>query len=74
MAVQELAVTFPSDLAARVLCEAQQSGESVCLWLAEAAADRLRQMAGEAAINDYEAEFGEITAGELARVREIWPA
>lgn len=74
MPVEKFAVSFDPRLAAEVRAHAEAEGESLSGWLADAAARKLRRVAARAVLADYEAEHGEITEEELAKVRSQWPA
>jgi hypothetical protein len=64
-----------------VCAEAARNGETVSEWLASAAARALpeplatewRHAGLKALVEDFEAEFGEITEAERADVRAAWP-
>lgn len=63
--VDRLSVTMRSELGAAVRRAAAQHGVSVSAWLADAAADRLRNELLGAALDVWEAEDGQFTKGEL---------
>lgn len=74
MPVRKLAVSLEDQLADDVQRAAEsQTDGNVSAWLAEAARQRLRQMALAEAVSAYEAEHGVITVEELAEVRRQWP-
>jgi hypothetical protein len=64
-----------------VRMEAERSGQTVAEWLADTAGRALpeplaaewRHEAMKAAVEEFEAEFGEITDAERAAVRAVWP-
>jgi hypothetical protein len=70
----KLAVSFEAPLADQIQRAAtQETGGNVSAWLADAAREKIRQRALAEAVAAYEAEHGEITDDELARVRRAWP-
>lgn len=56
---------MPPDVGASVRQAAAREGTSVSTWLAEAAADRLRNELLGAALDQWEAEDGAFTQAEL---------
>jgi hypothetical protein len=67
MKVDKLSVSFDPDLGDAVRAAARQRGSGVSKWLAEAAAAKLRTEALAQYLDDWEAEHGPLTAGELAK-------
>jgi hypothetical protein len=63
----KLIVSFPLDLGEAVRAAAEQAGEGLSGWLADAAATKLRAEALAEFLDDYETEHGAFTAEELAR-------
>jgi hypothetical protein len=63
--VDRFSVTMPPDLGEGVRQAAARQGTSVSTWLAEAAADKLRNELLGAALDQWEAEDGPFTADEL---------
>jgi len=63
--VDRFSVTMPPDLGEGVRQAAARQGTSVSTWLTEAAADKLRNELLGAALDQWEAEDGPFTAGEL---------
>jgi hypothetical protein len=62
----KLAITVDPDIHQRVLAAAAQDDVSVSAWMTEAARSALAVRDGLAAIADWEAEHGALTAAELA--------
>ena len=72
MSARKLAISLDGDLAKEVQRAAKvESRGNVSAWLAEAAPQRLRQLAAKQALKVYEDEMGEITEAELRRVRRL---
>lgn len=67
MKVDKLSVSFDPDLGDAVRAAAKRSGRGLSGWLAEAAAERLRSEALGEFLDGWEAEYGALTAEELAR-------
>jgi hypothetical protein len=65
--VDKLSVSFDPDLGDAVRAAARQRGGGVSKWLAEAAAAKLRTEALAQYLDDWEAEHGKLTAGELTK-------
>jgi hypothetical protein len=63
--VDRFSVTMPPEIGAAVRRAAAQRGTSVSAWLADAAADRLRNELLGAALDAWEAEDGSFTESEL---------
>jgi hypothetical protein len=63
--VDRFSVTMPPELGAGVRRAAARLGTSVSTWLTEAAADKLRNELLGAALDQWEAEDGAFTQGEL---------
>jgi ribulose-5-phosphate 4-epimerase/fuculose-1-phosphate aldolase len=74
MTAAKLAISLNPELAAQLKLDACAKGESVSGWIAEAITARLRHEGMAQWIKDYEAEFGEITEEEMAKVDAEWPA
>ncbi len=70
MKVDKLSVSFAPDLGDAVRAAAKRSGGGLSRWLADAATARLRAEALAEFLDDWEAEHGELTAGELAKAAE----
>jgi uncharacterized protein (DUF1778 family) len=66
MPADRITLSIDADLGAAVRAAAEHRGTSVSQWLAEAAADRLRNELLDAALTDYETEHGAFTEAELA--------
>jgi hypothetical protein len=62
----KLAITVDFDVHQQVLAAAQQDGISVSAWMTEAARRTLLIRDGLAAVAEWEAEHGELTAEEMA--------
>jgi metal-responsive CopG/Arc/MetJ family transcriptional regulator len=74
MPVTRLAISLDDQLAEEVARAAEQQTQgNVSAWLAEAARQRLRQLAAEKLLAEYEARAGVITDDELAGVEREWP-
>ena len=65
MQVDRLSVTMDPRLGAAVRKAAKRAKMSLSAWLAEAAADRLRNDLLDVALTEWEAEQGAFTAEEL---------
>lgn len=63
--VDRFSVTMPPEIGAAVRKAAAQQGRSVSSWLADAAADRLRNELLGAALDAWEAEDGPFTQQEI---------
>lgn len=66
MAVKKLSVALDESVAREVTLAAERAGVSVSAWLNHAAENELAIEAGLAAVGEWEAEHGELTADELA--------
>ena len=66
----KLAITVDRDVHAKVLRAASEDNLSVSAWLTAAARRALRIREGLAAVAEWEAEHGEISAEELRAARE----
>lgn len=73
MTATKLAISLKPELAAELKLDACAKGETVSGWIAEAIAARLRIEGMTRFLADYQAEFGEFTQEEMARVRAEWP-
>ncbi|MBA2577792.1 MAG: hypothetical protein H0V05_14310 [Euzebyaceae bacterium] len=67
MKVDKVSVSFPADLGDAIRVAADQSGQSLSAWLRAAAQAKLRSEALRAALEEYQADHGALTAEELAR-------
>ena len=65
----KLAITVDPDVHARVVAAAAEEGVSVSAWMTAAARRVLLVRDGLAAVADWEAEQGPLTAEELAAAR-----
>ncbi|MEO8904455.1 MAG: hypothetical protein ABI488_18940 [Polyangiaceae bacterium] len=65
----KLAVTVDADVHSKVLAAAEAEGKSVSAWITEAARRALLLRDGLAAVAEWEAEHGALTAAELAAAR-----
>ena len=63
--VDRFSVTMPPEIGAAIRDAAARTGTSVSSWLAAAAAQRLRNELLGAALDEWEAEDGPLTQGEL---------
>jgi hypothetical protein len=66
----KLAITVPPDVHARVAAAAEEDGVSVSAWMTSAARRALLVRDGLAAVAEWEAEHGALTAEELAAARK----
>ena len=71
MGVEKMSVSFDLKLGAAIREAAADDDESVSAWLAEAARSRLRRLALNQALADFQAEFGEFTDQERADARTL---
>jgi len=67
--VDKMSISLPADLGEEVRELAASSGLGLSGWLAQAAAERVRQENLQAFLDQYEAECGEFTEEELAAAR-----
>jgi hypothetical protein len=65
----KLAITVDPDVHAGVVAAAAAEGVSVSAWMTEAARRALRVREGLAAVGEWEADHGPLTAEELAAAR-----
>ncbi len=66
MKVDKLSVSFDPDLGDAIRAAARREGRGVSGWLADAAAAKLRAVALDEFLVQWEAEHGALTAEELA--------
>jgi hypothetical protein len=66
----KLAITVAPDVHARVAAAAAEDGVSVSAWMTSAARRALLVRDGLAAVAEWEAEHGALTAEELAAARK----
>jgi hypothetical protein len=71
MGVEKMSVSFDLQLGVAIREAAADGEESVSAWLAEAARSRLRKLALDQRLKDWQEEFGEITEAELAEAAAI---
>jgi predicted transcriptional regulator len=71
MHVDRLSITMDPDLGGAVREAAARSSTSVSAWLADAAADRLRNELLGAALDEWEAESTPFSDGELEAAARI---
>ena len=64
MAVKKLSIALDPDVADAAASAAERSGQSLSAWLNDAARTRLRIQDGLAAVAEWEAEQGPLTADE----------
>lgn len=67
--MERFGVSFDEDLAAEVRAAAQDAGQAVSAWLAEAARRRLARDGLLAVVADWEAEHGPLTPEERVAAR-----
>ncbi len=72
MGVQKLSLSFEPALAERAREAAEARGRSLSSFVSEAVEYRLKLEEAQRLIEDWEAEHGAITDGELARARAKW--
>jgi uracil-DNA glycosylase len=72
MPVTKRAISLDPKLDEEIRAAARDSGESVSHWLAEAAAERLRQKYLGEAVDWFEREEGAFTPEEIEEVRKQW--
>ena len=65
----KLAITVDPEVYAQVIAAAEADGMSVSAWMTAAARRELRLRDGLAAVAEWEAEHGTLTAEELASAR-----
>ena len=65
----KLAITVDSDVHRQVVEAAEAEGVSVSSWMTAAARRALKIRDGLAAVDEWEAEHGSLTAAELAAAR-----
>ena len=70
MSVAKWSLSVDKELAEQVRAAAEEAGESLSGWVAEAAERRLRLDAMATALADYEAEYGTISDDQVAAARE----
>jgi hypothetical protein len=66
----KLAITVDPDVYERVLAAAEADGSSVSAWMTAAARRALAVRDGLAAVAEWEAEHGALTAAELSAARK----
>jgi predicted transcriptional regulator len=66
VAVKKLSIALDPDVADAAASAAETSGQSLSAWLNDAAQTRLRVEDGLAAVAEWEADAGRLTAGERA--------
>lgn len=69
MGVEKMSVSFDLGLGAAIREAAADDEASVSAWLAEAARSRLRKLALDQMLKEWQKEFGEITEEERAEAR-----
>ena len=65
----KIAITVDADVHAQVVAAAAEQGVSVSAWMTDAARQALKVREGLAAVAEWEAEHGLLTAAELAAAR-----
>src|SRR5260221_1868522 len=65
----KVAITIDPDVHAGVVAAARAEGVSVSAWMTDAARLALKVREGLAAVAEWEAQHGELTAAELAAAR-----
>ena len=74
MVVRKRNVSFDPDVARAAEKAAAEAGKSFSAWLNDAAKQQLRIESGLAAVAEWEAEHGELTAEELRKADEALDA
>ncbi len=72
MTAAKVAISLDEQLLEEIRACTQASGQSLSGWLSDAARRKLRAAAAHAALESYEAEFGEIGEAEVEAVRLRW--
>jgi hypothetical protein len=70
MAVEKLSVSFDPDLGDDIRAAADDSDQSISAWLAEAARERLRQLALQHALTEI-LEAERLTTDDLGRAEDL---
>lgn len=65
----KVAITIDPEVHAGVVAAARAEGVSVSAWMTDAARQALKVREGLAAVGEWEAEHGPLTAAELAAAR-----
>jgi hypothetical protein len=68
--VDKMSISFDPELGDAVRAAAAETGKPLSSWLAEAAASKLRAEALARFLDDWEAEYGVLTAAEIARAEQ----
>ncbi|MBV8160628.1 MAG: hypothetical protein JO265_06860 [Acidimicrobiia bacterium] len=71
MGVEKMSVSFDLELGEAIRTAANDAGQSVSAWLAQAARDRLRLEALGQAVVSWERAFGPLTDAEVARADRL---
>ena len=72
MTWDEISVSLDPELGAAIRAAAAEAGQPLSAWLAEAAASKLRAGALARFLDDWEAEYGVLSATEIAQAeREL---
>jgi hypothetical protein len=66
----EISVSFDPELGAAIRAAAAEAGQPLSAWLAEAAASKLRAGALARFLDDWEAEYGVLSATEIAQAEQ----
>jgi len=73
MTVEKVSLSFDRGLAERARQVAEAMGQSLSAFVAGAVEHRLKLEEARRLLEQWEAEQGAITEGELHRVRSKWP-
>ena len=71
MGVEKMSVSFDLELGDAIRSSANDAGQSVSAWLAEAARDRLRLEAQGQAVGYWEQQFGHLSDTEIAEADRV---
>lgn len=72
MSSMKIAISIDAMVLEEIRACTAASGTTVSGWLTDAARRKLRTAAAQAALDDYEAEFGKIPQEEIDAARKRW--
>ena len=73
MGVRKITVSLPPDLVLSMGLDAEEGGESVSSWVADAIARKLRRKMAREALSAFEAKHGALTTADHAAAKKLWP-
>lgn len=73
MAVKKLSISMDAALASEIAALAEERGESISGWMAEAAAARVRNQRLREILDEWDSTFGPVPQSELDEVDRLWP-